>query len=154
MFDELKKELQERPFAAMLDIIGVPASSIADMVSIQFQDGSIHTLKISAYCAGLYSFSIFLSAFMAFVLVFERLPPRTTAWVLALGLLVAYLGNLMRMVVIGVVGYYRGLDALFWAHENVGWIIFLAWSSVFWWSILGYVSRTKDNVIESHSSGP
>jgi archaeosortase C (PEF-CTERM variant) len=131
------------PFAGILDLIGIPTSSSGNMVTIQFQDGTMHTLAISAYCAGLYSFSIFLAAFMAFVLVFERLPPKVLAVVLALGLLVAYLGNILRMVVIGVVGYFEGIEALHWTHENVGWMIFLAWSAVFWWVILGLASRNR-----------
>ncbi len=110
-------------------------------MTIQFQDGTVNTLAISAYCAGMYSFSIFLSAFISFVLVFERMKPRTLLLVLGLGLLIAYLGNLFRMVIIGVVGYLWGMGALLWAHENVGWVIFLAWSSLFWWYILSRVSR-------------
>ena len=129
------------PFAMTLDTLGIDASSSGNFVTLQFQDGSVHTLGISAYCAGLYSFSIFLAAFFSFVLVFERLPRRTLALVLAIGLVVAYLGNLFRMVVIGVVGYYRGVQALLWAHENVGWVIFLSWSAIFWYVLLGYVSR-------------
>lgn len=139
------------PFAGSLDIIGIPASSVADIVTIQLNDGSIHTLRISAYCAGLYSFSIFLSAFTAFVLVFERLSARLLVLVLSLGLLVAYLGNLLRMVVIGIVGYYRGIDALHWTHENAGWMIFLAWSAIFWWLILSYVSEPARGRIPSSS---
>jgi len=131
------------PFAGTLDLLGVPSSSSGDMVTIQFQDGSIQVLGISAYCAGLYSFSIFLAAFFSFVLVFERLPARLLSIVLAVGLVIAYLGNLFRMVVIGIVGYYNGIDALLWAHENVGWIIFLSWSAVFWYVLLGYISRNK-----------
>jgi len=129
------------PFAGILDLIGVPASSSGSSVSITFNDGAIHTLGISAYCAGLYSFSIFLAAFFSFVLVFEQLPKRLLALVLAAGLVVAYLGNLFRMVIIGVVGYYRGIDALLWAHSNVGWIVFLSWSAVFWYVLLNYVSK-------------
>ena len=131
------------PFAWILDSVGIPASSLGSLVTIQFQDGSIHTLGISAYCAGLYSFSIFLSAFVAFVLVFEKFPARIMGAVLAAGLLVAYMGNLLRMVIIGVVGYYEGIEALHWTHENAGWVIFLAWSALFWWLILGYSSKIK-----------
>lgn len=131
------------PFAGTLDLLGVPSSSSGDMVTIEFRDGSIQVLGISAYCAGLYSFSIFLAAFFSFVLVFERLPARLLSMVLAVGLVIAYLGNLFRMVVIGIVGYYNGIDALLWAHENVGWIIFLSWSAVFWYVLLGYISRNQ-----------
>lgn len=129
------------PFSGILDLLGVQSSSVGNLVTIAFHDGSIHTLEISAYCAGLYSFSIFISAFFAFVMVFERMSRRMLVSVLLFGLLIAYLGNLIRMVVIGLVGYYWGLDALHWTHENIGWLIFLAWSSLFWWLILGYTSR-------------
>jgi len=129
------------PFAGILNLVGIHASSSGNIVVLHFHDGTIQALSISAYCAGLYSFSIFLAAFFSFVLVFERLPTRTLVFVLALGLLVAYLGNLFRMVIIGVVGYYRGLEALLWTHENVGWVIFLSWSALFWYFLLGYVSK-------------
>lgn len=129
------------PFAAILNILGISASSVGNNVTLVFRDGSLNTLSISAYCAGLYSFSIFVSAFISFVLVFERLPAKTTAIVLALGLLAAYIGNIFRMVIIGLVGYYRGLPALLWAHENVGWMIFLGWSAVFWYLVMRFAGR-------------
>ena len=129
------------PFASILDVLGIAASSSGNIVTMQFQDGSQASLAISAYCAGLYSFSIFVSAFIAFVLVFERLPKKTLLIVLVIGLLIAYLGNLFRMVIIGVIGYYQGLDALLWAHRNVGWIVFFSWSAVFWFLLLTYVSK-------------
>jgi len=129
------------PFAGILDIAGIPSSSSGSYVTIQFHDGTVHTLGISSYCAGLYSFTIFVAAFFAFVLIFERLPTKVLTGVLALGILIAYAGNILRMVIIGVVGYYNGMEALLWAHKNVGWIIFLSWSAVFWYFLLGYVSK-------------
>lgn len=131
------------PFSGILDLVGIPSTYSGNMVTIQFQDGTVQALGISAYCAGLYSFSIFLAAFFSFVLVFERLRTRLLVLVLALGLAIAFLGNLFRMVIIGVVGYYWGIDALLWAHENVGWVIFLSWSAVFWYVLLGYISRSS-----------
>ncbi len=129
------------PFAGILDLVGIPASSSANWVTITFNDGTVQTLGISAYCAGLYSFSIFVSAFMSFILVLERLKPKPMVGIMALGLVIAYLGNLFRMVVIGIVGYFYGIDALMWAHRNAGWIIFLAWSAVFWYLVIRYAER-------------
>jgi len=134
------------PFARILNLLGITASSVGSDVTLVFRDGTVTTLSISAYCAGLYSFSIFVSAFISFVLVFERLPPKTTAIVLATGLLAAYAGNVFRMVIIGIVGYYRGLDALLWTHENVGWMIFLGWSSVFWYLVMRFAGRHASRV--------
>lgn len=131
------------PFAGALNLLGIEASSEGNMVYMVLQDGTQQWLGISAYCAGLYSFSIFVSAFVSFVLVFERMPLRLTAAVLGLGLLAAYLGNLFRMVVIGVVGYYNGIEALLWAHENAGWIIFLGWSAVFWYLVMRFADKRR-----------
>jgi exosortase/archaeosortase family protein len=138
------------PFAGILNLVGIHASSSGNIVVLNFHDGTAQALSISAYCAGLYSFSIFLAAFFSFVLVFERLPARILVFVLAIGLLVAYMGNLFRMVIIGVVGYYRGLPALLWTHENVGWVIFLSWSALFWFFLLDYASKHSNS---SKSSG-
>ena len=141
------------PFASILNLIGIPASWDENKVIIEFQDGTIQPLGISAYCAGLYSFSIFLAAFFSFVLVFERMRPKLLVLVLSLGLVIAFLGNLFRMVVIGIVGYYRGLDALLWAHQNAGWIIFLSWSAVFWYLLLGYISKRAEPSRPAKDSG-
>ena len=135
------------PFSAILNLIGIPSSSVGSLVTIQFQDGSLHTLSISAYCAGLYSFSIFLSAFVAFILVFEKICFRLQVLILARGVLAAYLGNLLRMAVIGVVGFYEGIEALRWAHQNVGWMIFLAWSATFWYVTLRLLSRADRSAL-------
>ena len=129
------------PMAGILNLIGIPASSLGDTVTITFNDGYPHTLGISAACAGLYSFSIFVSAFVSYVLVFERLPAKLMTFVLAVGLLAAYLGNLFRMVIIGVVGYFNGMDDLLWTHKNVGWMIFLSWSAVFWYLVMRYADK-------------
>jgi len=139
------------PFADILSLIGIHASSSNNIVSMQFQDGTTQVLSISAYCAGLYSFSIFLAAFVSFVLVFERLSAKNLSIVLGLGLLIAYLGNLFRMVVIGIVGYYKGLDALLWTHSNVGWMIFLGWSAVFWYLVIGFADRGARKVIANEN---
>ena len=138
------------PFSSILNLFGIQSYSSGSFVTIVFQDGSINTLGISAYCAGLYSFSIFISAFFSFVMVFERLPGKILVIVLAAGLIVAYVGNLLRMVIIGIVGYYRGMQALIWAHENVGWVIFISWSVVFWYVLLRYASK-RSNLVEEPS---
>lgn len=129
------------PLAGCLNLFGIPASSVGASISVEFHDGTTHWIGISTGCAGLYSTTIFLSAFIAFVLVFERLPPKTTAIVLAIGLIVAYLGNLLRMILIVVIGYYNGMDALTWAHKNIGWMIFLSWSAIFWYLVMRYADK-------------
>ena len=146
------------PFSGLLNLLGIPSHSTGNSVTLPVFDPAtggeiVQTLGISAYCAGLYSFSIFVSAFMSFILVFERMRLKPMLGVLGLGLLIAYLGNLFRMVIIGVVGHAYGVDALLWTHRNVGWMIFLGWSAVFWFLIIRYVTprAKKKGAMQNHT---
>src|SRR5437867_7187127 len=95
------------------------------------------TVVITTACSGIYSFGIFASAFLAFVLTeFKR--PATRVWLLlGLGILTAYVANVLRMVIIVLVGYYTDttetdLQNMLIAHSYAGWLIFLAWIALFW----------------------
>src|SRR6058998_2946053 len=95
------------------------------------------TIVITTACSGIYSFGIFASAFVAFVLTeYERFEPRALA-LLALGFVTSYVANILRMVLIVLVGAYsdtqqEAVQNLAVAHSNLGWLIFLAWIALFW----------------------
>jgi len=102
------------------------------------------TVVITTACSGIYSFGIFASAFVAFVLTEYQKLSRRIWLLLVLGLLAAYLANVLRMVIIVLVGYYTDtaetdLQNLLIAHSYAGWLIFLAWVSLFWGIILRFV---------------
>ena len=98
------------------------------------------TVVITTACSGIYSFGIFASAFVAFVLTEYERPSRRFWLLLALGFTAAYVANVLRMVVIVLVGYYTDtqqtdLQNMLVAHSYAGWLIFLGWVSLFWWSV-------------------
>jgi|SRR5205809_2902968 len=102
------------------------------------------TVVITTACSGIYSFGIFASAFIAFTLTeFER--PVGRVWILlALGLLTSYVANILRMVVIVLVGYYTDtaetdLQNMLIAHSYAGWLIFLGWIALFWSLLLPFM---------------
>src|SRR3990170_4277681 len=95
------------------------------------------TVVITTACSGIYSFWIFAAAFTAFILTeYER--PAVRTWVLlGLGLFASYVANVLRMVVIVLVGYFTDtaatdLQNMLVAHSYAGWLIFLAWITLFW----------------------
>ena len=95
------------------------------------------TVVITTACSGIYSFGIFASALVAFVLTECATLTKRMWLVLGLGLGAAYLANVLRMVVIVVVGYYTDsgqtdLQNMLIAHSYAGWIIFLSWIALFW----------------------
>jgi exosortase/archaeosortase family protein len=104
------------------------------------------TVVITTACSGIYSFGIFASAFVAYVLTeYQDLSNRI--WLLlGLGFGTAYIANVLRMVIIVLVGYYTDtaetdLQNLLIAHSYAGWLIFLGWIALFWGVILRFVPR-------------
>ncbi len=111
--------------------------------------GSASKLKapiiIARSCSGIYSFSIFTSAFISFVLVVYQKIDKKSALFLTAGIILAYIGNLLRMTIVILSGYYYGDKTLQWVHSNVGYIVFFTWMTVFW-MLLYKLLMKEDNV--------
>ena len=138
--------------SAVLNLLGVantvhPVSgSTAPGLTFQPRNLAFQvTVVITTACSGIYSFGIFASAFLAFVATeYER--PTLRVWgLLGLGLLTAYVANVLRMVVILLVGYYTDtaatdLQNMLIAHSFAGWLIFLGWITLFWGALFKFSS--------------
>jgi len=106
------------------------------------------TVVITTACSGIYSFGIFASAFVAFILTECKRASWRTWLLLGLGLLAAYLANVLRMVVIVLVGFYTDspetdLQNMLIAHSYIGWLIFLGWIALFWGLLLRFLSTER-----------
>ena len=106
------------------------------------------TVVITTACSGIYSFGIFASAFVAFILTEYGRPTRRLWALLGLGFLASYVANVLRMVVIVLVGYYTDsnqtdLQNMLVAHSYAGWLIFLGWVALFWGILLRFLPVEK-----------
>jgi archaeosortase C (PEF-CTERM variant) len=145
--------------AGFLNLVGIPASVDGLTITFTTQSGSDISVYISTACSGIYSFSIFASAFIAFILTEYNKVDRKVVLLLCLGILTAYVANILRMVVIVLVGYYSytpetGLQAMLVAHSNAGWIIFLIWIGLFWFLMYRFLIRTEEPVEEAKEEKP
>ncbi len=110
------------------------------------------TLVITTACSGIYSFGIFAAAYIAFLLTEYARPSRRLWLLLALGFAASYAANLLRMVVIVLVGYYTDtaasdLQNLLLAHSYAGWVIFLAWLALFWGLLFRFLPLEKEEPV-------
>jgi len=151
--------------SAVLNLLGVinmvhpVAGSTAPGLTFQPPSLGIQvTVVITTACSGIYSFGIFASAFVAFVLAeYDRLTRRI--WLLlALGLMSSYIANVLRMVVIVLVGYYADsgqadLQNMLIAHSYAGWIIFLAWIALFWGALFKFLSEARPSLTAGAQHG-
>src|SRR5438093_2804821 len=102
------------------------------------------TVVITTECSGIYSFGIFASAFVAFVLTEFQRPARRLSLLLGFGMATAYVANVLRMVIIVLVGYYTAtgetdLQNMLIAHSYAGWLIFLGWIALFWGAVFRFL---------------
>lgn len=138
--------------SALLGLVGVPNSLVyhpgdgTPGLSFVTVTGLPVLVYITSACSGVYSFAIFSSAFTAYVMTEQRrMTPRVVLF-FALGVALAYVANILRMVVIVLIGYHydnpdTGIQALLVAHSNAGWIIFLAWILLFWLLLFRFLPR-------------
>jgi len=125
--------LLAKPVDGMMRLSGVDTHIDGIWINFSTVDGKPIHLLIATSCSGVYSFAIFTSAFLAFAASEFREWDRRLKYFLAIGIVAAYVANLLRMYIIVMVGHLYGSDALMWTHTNAGWLIYMAWVSVFWW---------------------
>ena len=130
-------------------IHSVPGDSAPGLTFTPMHVGAQVTIVITTACSGIYSFGIFASAFVAFILTEYTDVSRRVWLMLGLGLLAAYIANILRMVVIVLVGYYTDsaetdLQNMLVAHSYAGWLIFLLWISLFWGSLLKFLPPERN----------
>lgn len=122
------------PVGWMLRAGGQDVEIVGDSFRTATEMGSL-TLTVGVVCAGLYAMIIFLGVFGLFAWE-QRTPPARLAAYLAVGLAGLHFANVLRILILVVVGTHWGGDALQAFHRHAGWVLFLAWSLLFWAVVL------------------
>jgi exosortase/archaeosortase family protein len=165
--------LLARPTSDMLNFIGIP-SSVHTVPPNQWvnnvflenegvyivyknlgdsQQPSYSTVGVFLSCTGLYSVSIFISGFIAFILIEYRQLDIRVASLLTLGIFTSWFANILRMTIIVAVGSHYGADALQWTHANLGIFIFMVWVGIFW-ALMFKLLMPKDKNKEGKEDEP
>jgi exosortase/archaeosortase family protein len=145
--DDLVYDLLTRPLVSLLALVGHEIFGMGSTVA--FYDVTTESylqLSITKGCSGLYSVLIFVSAFTSYIVCLDSKSLNVIHFIfITLGILLAYISNIMRMAIIVMVGEYYGMDALLWTHANLGPLIFLLWSLIFW-QLFFYVNSKMENI--------
>lgn len=129
------------PMAGALSALGVGVRSIGETVALATPRGEMF-LTVGVVCAGLYATAIFLGIFALFAWE-QRVPPKRLAAYLAVGLVGLHVANVARLVLLAVVGERWGAAALQDFHRHAGWVLFLAWTLLFWAVVLRRFERPR-----------
>ncbi|HEX2021546.1 MAG TPA: exosortase/archaeosortase family protein [Candidatus Thermoplasmatota archaeon] len=128
------RHLLAAPMAVGLGALGVDAALAGDTVRIATERGPLY-LTVGVVCAGLYAAVLFLGVFALFAWQSRTRGMRLAAY-LAVGLVGLHFANVLRLILLGWVGHRWGGEALQTAHEHAGWVLFVAWSLLFWAVVL------------------
>ncbi len=136
------------PVHKLLLIIGIENTLIPPSRITFVYDGKLNVVIIARACSGIDSFSIFSASFIAFVLVVYRKIDLQAIIFMTLGILLAYVGNVIRMTIVIASGYYYGPQTMSFVHANIGYLIFFVWMGLFWFLLYKYLMKNKDTIEE------
>ena len=128
----LRSLLLARPISIILNLTGYDSVDNGEYIYFRLIDGQVVHLFVAERCSGLHSVVIFLSAFFSYILTEAKKFEIEYLLLAIFGLFASYFANLFRMYSIILIGHYKGLIAMDWAHANLGWIIFFLWMALFW----------------------
>ena len=128
------------PMAAILEALGYPVVRMGQTLSLADAAGQPIVVQVTAACAGPVTMAVFLALF-AIMAMDVHLPWRPAGLLLAVGILGTWAQNVGRLVYLMLVGYYRGEPALWDAHEDSGYLLFISWYVLFALLYFGVAAR-------------
>ncbi len=139
------------PTSWLVNLTGASSYAHGSWITFTMTNGHMESLGISTACAGLDSLFLFISGFIAFLLVENQRFNRRIAGALVIGIFTAYFANLLRMTIIVLAGVNYGRDVMLAVHENAGTLIFLGWIAIFWYLMYVFVIRRGSRAAGSGS---
>ena len=145
-----------QPTTSILNIMGFDVRcelrlggiGLANIIEYEYRD-RILRLGIGAGGSGLYSAGLFFSAFLAFVFVRYQKVDRYIGAALALGFVVTWLSNIVRMVFTVMAGIMWGHPALAFFHSYIGIVVFVVFVTIFWLLIVKWLDRKEPKLSEA-----
>lgn len=117
------------PVAALLQATGFAPSVDGQTVTYATRSGPL-ALEVGAACSGIQAMALFAGVLALFMWAEKPGGRRLALWS-AIGLGGVYVVNLLRLVMLFLVGYQWGAPALLQVHAQAGWIFFVGWALLF-----------------------
>lgn len=130
-FAQLPYSMSEiKPLVWILTSLGYPLESQGQWIHLTSSSSEPITVAITAACAGPATMGVFLAIF-ALMMLDIPLPSRKAAWLFLFGMVGTWFQSFMRLVILMLVGYYWGEDAMWTAHFWTIYILFPLWYLLF-----------------------
>jgi exosortase/archaeosortase family protein len=100
---------------------------------------------IGKQCSGIDSFFLFTALYIfIFILDYKKINKKVMILFYPIGALGMYITNIARIFLLYLTGIYISPDfAVGLFHQNIGWVLFIVYFSIFWYVISKKVYKTK-----------
>ncbi len=110
------------PTVSIIQLTGIPLEVIATE-TVYLKGVEEMTIIIGGPCSGLYSMFLLIGIVVGYSRI-EKMSLSRTGYLLGFSIAVAYLANLVRVIILYVTAYKYGQAAMMLVHTHIGWIIF------------------------------
>ena len=110
------------PTVAIVNLFGMPLEVIATE-TVRLSGVEEMTIVIGGPCSGLYSIFLLIGIVVGYSRI-EKMDTNKTLYLTFFAILVAYLSNLVRVIMLYTTAYFYGVDTMMIVHTHIGWIIF------------------------------
>ncbi|MCQ1535500.1 archaeosortase C [Methanosarcina sp. KYL-1] len=125
------------PTVSLLNLAGIPLEVIGTE-TVRISGVEEIVLVIGGPCSGLYSMFLLIGIVLGYSRI-EKLNTNKTFMMFGLCVLVAYISNLFRVIVLYFTAYTYGQEAMMVVHTHLGWIIFAAVAAL----LMYFIERKK-----------
>jgi len=114
------------PLTGLMSIMGYPWQIEGQWAHWVSSGGEPISVVITVACAGPATMGVFIALFVLMTLDIP-LPPKKAAWLFLFGIVGTWFQSVIRLVILMLVGYYLGKDALWTAHYWTIYLLFPLW---------------------------
>ena len=110
------------PTVAIIKIMGIPIEIVATETVVLYGAEPM-TIVIGGPCSGLYSMFLLIGIVAGYSRI-EKMDMKRTLRLLGLAVFIAYIANLIRVLILYISAYLYGMDFMMIVHTHIGWMIF------------------------------
>ncbi len=118
------------PMVGLMTTLGYPIQNEGQWVHFTSDTGESITVAIDAGCAGPATMGVFIALF-ALMMLDMPLSPKKAAGLFLFGMVGTWFQNFIRLIILLLLGFYLGKDALWTAHLWAVYILFPPWYFLF-----------------------
>jgi exosortase/archaeosortase family protein len=139
---EAYAKLALTPLIAVMHVFNLPIVNQGHLISFTSAGGEPISVVLTTACAGPATMAVFICLF-ALMMLDMPLPERKAIWLFIGGVIGTWFQSFIRLVIIILLGYYVGSDALWTAHYWTIYILFPLWYLLFAFIYFKYHEKIK-----------